>query len=388
MTLQVFIENCKIFWLRHRNFLYNVFLGQCLSVCIALTGFSIESLGNNYNLYTSGLQNLAVYTCLTIIFTLPNYTLLIAEFSDLKTKWKRTLTYFLLSLIDVEANYLIVYAYSLTSILFIQILDCTVIPWSMLFSFFLLKIRYRLFNYLGCIAAIAGAACLLLSQVFYPENDDTENKEDEFNFSKELLGDFLIIISSALYAASNVLQEFLVKYDQNGIQKVRAFYGFFGPIIVIIQILATKQLFSEVNDLRDFINNNGAYNETLTSTNDIIAVSGYNALFVFAMILIYFIMPITLENASAVFLNLSMLTADVYALIIGIFVFDSKLTWLYIVGFLVIDSGIVLYNHQTPFTKTKTDNELSCELDESENLSPSRNKSFDADFSEKIDVFL
>ena len=290
----------------------------------------------------------------------------------------------------MEANYLIVYAYSLTSILFIQILDCTVIPWSMLFSFFLLKVRYRLFNYLGCIAAVTGAACLLLSQVFYPEKDDSE-EEKNFDISKELLGDFLIIISSALYAGSNVLQEFLVKYDKNGIQKVRAFYGFFGPIIVIIQILATQQLFTEITDLKDFIYNNGSYNETVTSTNDIIAVSGYNALFVVAMILIYFLMPITLENASAVFLNLSMLTADVYALIIGIVVFGSKLTWLYIVGFLIIDSGIVLYNHQTPIIKNENNAESSCELEESENLSPcnksqSFNKSFDKEFSEKIEI--
>ena len=62
------------------------------------------------------------------------------------------------------------------------------------------------------------------------------------------------------------------------------------------------------------------------------------------MVIIYFVMPLALSETSAIFVNLSMLTADIYAVLVGYFIFGNCISVLYLIGFFVIDSGIVAYN--------------------------------------------
>ena len=59
--------------------------------------------------------------------------------------WK----YFILAFIDVEANYIIVYAYQFTYLTSIQLLDCSTIPIVMILSFLFLSTRYLIPHIIG-----------------------------------------------------------------------------------------------------------------------------------------------------------------------------------------------------------------------------------------------
>lgn len=68
----------------------------------------------------------------------------------LKSYWK----YFLLAFIDVEANYLIIKAYSLTNVTTIQVIDAFILPITLILSYFILKHSFKknhIFGVLGCL---------------------------------------------------------------------------------------------------------------------------------------------------------------------------------------------------------------------------------------------
>lgn len=157
---------------------------------------------------------------------------------------------------------------------------------------------------------------------------DEHSSDDESN--KQLLGNFYVILASFFYAGSNVLQEYLVKTRKSGIYEARASFGFFGPIIVIIQLLITGAIWAEI--------------ESFQQTEYFLETMGLILIFGFAMVIIYFVMPLALSETSAIFVNLSMLTADIYAVLVGYFIFGNCISVLYLIGFFVIDSGIVAYN--------------------------------------------
>ena len=61
----------------------------------------------------------------------------------IETLVRKSWFYFLVSLVDVEANYLVVKAYQYTSITSVMLLDSFTIPCVMLLSFIFLGSRYR-----------------------------------------------------------------------------------------------------------------------------------------------------------------------------------------------------------------------------------------------------
>lgn len=160
-----------------------------------------------------------------------------------------------------------------------------------------------------------------------PTPTTDENNSDE---NKQLLGDFYVILASFFYAGSNVLQEYLVKTRKSGISEARASFGLFGPIIIVIQLLITGAIWAEI--------------ESFQQTEYFLETMGLILTFSFAMVIIYFVMPLALSETSAIFVNLSMLTADIYAVLVGYFIFGNCISVLYLIGFIVIDSGIVAYN--------------------------------------------
>jgi solute carrier family 35 protein F1/2 len=59
---------------------------------------------------------------------------------------------------------------------------------------------------------------------------------------------------------------------------------------------------------------------------------------------IYALVPLALERSGATFLNLSLLTSDVFAIIFGIFYFNYVPSYLYIVAAVLIVAGLIIYN--------------------------------------------
>jgi solute carrier family 35 protein F1/2 len=62
-----------------------------------------------------------------------------------------------------------------------------------------------------------------------------------------------------------------------------------------------------------------------------------------AMVILYTLAPILYRKASSTFYNLSLLSANFYGLLFGLFLFHYEPYWLYFPAFAVVLVGLVVY---------------------------------------------
>eukprot|EP01132_Coremiostelium_polycephalum_P002494 gene2494-3086_t len=238
----------------------------------------------------------------------------------IKTK---TIYFLPLALVDVEANYVVVKAYQYTTITSIMLLDCFTIPCVVVLSRIFLKTRYTFAHIVAVLLSIAGMAILVVSDII--------QGADANGGSNPLLGDLLAILSSVLYAISNVGQEATVKkYDRT---TYLAMIGLYGSIVSSVQlaILERKEL------------------QTMAWNGEVI---GYIVGFAVCLFIMYSFAPWMMEVAGATMMNLSLLTSDIFGIIAAIFLFDRQLSWLYFLSLAVIISGLAIYNLSQPHIKS------------------------------------
>lgn len=232
--------------------------------------------------------------------------------------WK----YALLAVADVEGNYCLVRAYQYTSITSVQLLDCFTIPCVMMLSYFLLSMTYTRKHYIGCLLCVIGLGLLVLSDIWTHRNGDDNG---EAKYGSILIGDLLVMVGCIFYSASNVGQEIAVKnfpwYEFVGM------IGVFGTVISGLQalVLERKAIMEDV-DWEDAV------------------VWAYMLGFTACLFMVYALTPHLVMNSSAVFLNLSFLTADFWSILFGVYLFGSVLNPLYFFAFGLIIVGLVTYN--------------------------------------------
>ncbi|XP_072950802.1 uncharacterized protein [Typha angustifolia] len=148
----------------------------------------------------------------------------------------------------------------------------------------------------------------------------------EANFlggSSPVKGDMLVIAGSTLYAISNVSEEFLVK---NGDRvELMAMLGLFGAVVSACQI----SIF-EWNELKSIHWTPGA----------VLPFLG----FALAMFVFYSTVPVLLQISGSTMLNLSLLTSDMWAVLLRIFAYHEKVDWMYFVAFAGVAVGLLTYS--------------------------------------------
>ncbi|MCP9264130.1 Solute carrier family 35 member F2 [Dirofilaria immitis] len=272
----------------------NIVYGQILSLCLCGTSVGSQLLSNR-RVNTPTAQSFLNYFLLSSIYG----TLLVfrkGENAFLPVLRQRGWRYLLLALIDVEANYIIVYAYQFTNLNSIQLLDCSTIPMVLLLSWLFLSTRYLLTHIIGVGICLLGITVLIWADALEGKEGSGDNR---------VLGDILCLTGSILYAVSNVGEEFLVK--QNSRLEYLGMVGLFGSIISGIQ-LQHREL-------------------ALINWSSTIIV--FYLLFAACMFLFYSMVSVVVQKSSALMFNLSVLTADFYALVFGLFMFNY-LWFLYI----------------------------------------------------------
>jgi solute carrier family 35 protein F1/2 len=147
--------------------------------------------------------------------------------------------------------------------------------------------------------------------------------ETDSNHNNPLVGDAFVIIGAFLYALSNVLQEHHVK---NYSSSWYLFYvGLFGSIFGVIQILTL-----ELENIKGL---------TSITSESVWYIVGFQ----FCLLFLYVFSPFFLKNSSSVTFNLSLLTSDFFGVLLGYFLFSQQLTFIYLIGFIFILTGLVLY---------------------------------------------
>ncbi|XP_026860850.2 solute carrier family 35 member F2 isoform X1 [Electrophorus electricus] len=312
-------QNLKLKNIFTWHLLKTVALGQVLSMLICGTAVTSQYLAEA-QVETPMLQSFLNYTLLLL-----TYTLALAFrkgdgsiFQILKSKWWK---YLLMALTDVEANYTVVKAYQFTTLTSIQLLDCFVIPVLMVLSWFFLKTRYKLLHFVAVVVCLLGVGAMV--------GADLLAGRDQGSHINVLLGDGLVLISAALYAVSNVCQEYTVK----NLSRVEflGMIGLFGTLISGVQMA--------VLEIRAIANINLDWKICLLFIAYMLCMYG-----------LYSFMPVVVKMTSATAVNLSLLTADLFSLFCGIFLFHYSFSGLYVVSFVVITFGFVMFNVVPTYT--------------------------------------
>ncbi|XP_076836493.1 solute carrier family 35 member F2 [Brachyhypopomus gauderio] len=303
------------------HLLKTVALGQVLSMLICGTAVTSQYLAER-KVETPMLQSFLNYLLLLLTYT---SVLAFREgrgdgsiFQILKSKWWK---YLLMALTDVEANYTVVKAYQFTTLTSIQLLDCFIIPVLMALSWFFLKTRYRPLHFAAVVVCLLGVGAMV--------GADMLAGRDQGSQANVLLGDGLVLISAALYAVSNVCQEYTVK-NLSRIEFL-GMMGLFGTLISGVQMA--------VLEIRAI--------GSISWDWEICLLFGAYMLCMYGL---YSFMPVVVKLTSATAVNLSLLTADLFSLFCGILLFSYRFSSLYIVSFVVITIGFVTFNVVPTYT--------------------------------------
>ncbi|XP_041808641.1 solute carrier family 35 member F2 [Chelmon rostratus] len=294
--------------------LKTILMGQFLSMLICGTAVSCQYLADA-GVETPVLQSFLNYALLLLVYT----TILSARKGErnilqiLKTKWWK---YLVMGVADVEANYAVVKAYQFTNLTSIQLLDCFVIPVLMVLSWFFLKTRYKLVHFIAVVVCLLGVGAMVGADVLAGRAQGSKNVD-------VVLGDGLVLLSAVLYAVSNVCQEYTVK----NLSRVEflGMMGLFGTLISGLQLAALET-------------------QAVAAIKWDLHISVWFAVYVLFMYTLYSCMPVVVKMTSATAVNLSLLTADLFSLFCGIFLFHHTFSTLYIVSFVVITLGFVMFN--------------------------------------------
>ncbi|KAL9247103.1 hypothetical protein vseg_020568 [Gypsophila vaccaria] len=282
-------------------------LGQFLSLIITSTGFTSSELARHgVNAPTS--QSFLNYVLLAIVYG----SVMFSKKKTLKAKWY---FYVILGLVDVEANFLVVKAYQYTSLTSVMLLDCWTIPCVIILTWLFLKTEYGWRKFAGVAVCVLGLVLVVFSDVHV---DDRKERGPN-----PLKGDLLVIAGATLYGVSNVSEEFLVKNADR--VELMAMLGIFGAITSAIQVTILER-----NELKSIHWSAGAA----------LPFVG----FAIAMFLFYSLVPVLLKTSGSTMLNLSLLTSDMWAVLIRIFAYHEKVDWLYFLAFAAVAIGLVIYS--------------------------------------------
>lgn len=326
LAKQVLSSSKRCWKYRNCRLLVTLLLGQLLSLLLCSTGVTSQLLVSRHSVAVPTTQVFLTYFLLGVVYGVP-----LAARSDfltiLKENWWK---YIVLGVIDLEANYLVVLAYKYTNLTTVQLLDSFTIATVMVLSFFFLRMRYKIINFMGVALSIIGILALVLADIQGSRAGRGPNP---------VLGDLLCLGGSLLYAVSNVAQEFLVK--NHSITEYLGLIGITGSIASAVQLLVLER--------KDLV-------RVDWNTDIGLLFLGFGL----SQFLFYSIVPVVLLIASAVVFNLSLLTADIYTLILGLFLFHYKFSFFYVLSFILIILGVFIYNLRQPTTakkKTKEEKE-------------------------------
>ncbi|XP_010881328.1 solute carrier family 35 member F1 [Esox lucius] len=302
-----------------RELVVTLALGQVLSLLVCGIGLTSKYLAEDYQANTAVFQSFLNYILLFLVYTT---TLAVRQGEEnllaiLKRRWWK---YMILGLIDIEANYLVIKAYQYTTLTSVQLLDCFTIPVVLLLSWFFLLVRYKAVHFVGVGVCLLGIGCMVGADVLVGRQQGLGDNK--------LLGDLLVLGGATLYGISNVCEEFIVK----NLSRVEflGMMGLFGSFFSGIQlaIMEHKELLKVHWDWQIGL-----------------LYIGFSA----CMFGLYSFMPVVIKRTSAASVNLSLLTADLYSLFCGLFLFQYKFSGLYLLSFVILVLGLVLYTSSSTY---------------------------------------
>ncbi|XP_023639263.1 solute carrier family 35 member F1-like isoform X1 [Capsella rubella] len=313
-------------------------LGQIISLVSTFIAFTASEIARKgINAPTS--QSLLGYLSLAIVYG----GIMLYRRPAIKVKWYN---YLLLAYVDVEANFLVVKAFQNTSMTSVMLLDCWAIPCVLILTRVFLKTKYRMMKISGVVICILGVVMVIFSDV---------HAGDRAGGSNPVKGDLLVIAGATLYAVSNVSEEFLVKNAD--MIELLAFLGLFGAIIAAIQIsifergvLKAVHWSTEAVSILLHLRFSFPF-QSLCKTSGLLFLESFYTFQILlylgvalALFLFYSLITVLIKNNGATMFNLSLLTSDMWAVLIRTFGYHEKVDWLYFLAFATTAIGLIIYS--------------------------------------------
>lgn len=307
------------------------------AVCAAM----LSRLGFNLPL----TQNIPHYLILFVVFGTvrlcqrsldPKPQTIISKGTRYKTRCWKAFYYAVAGCIDLHAFWATLAAYAYTNVTSIQLLDCLGIPTSILLSYFLLRYRYTWTHYVGAGICLFGAVMMIGADLLAAENQVTmlsvkPNATVNGTRTLVMFGDMLAVLGAILYGLSSVLQEHLI---QNfGSVNYLAWFSIVAALFGAIYSLLLEHL--KLNELLL----KGSLGGQKIPMTALLYYFGY----AFSMFALDSVTAFTIRRISAVFINLSLLTADIWGLLAGVWLFQVQFHYLYFVSFFLIIAGASIF---------------------------------------------
>ncbi|XP_064969208.1 uncharacterized protein LOC135615089 isoform X3 [Musa acuminata AAA Group] len=278
-----------------------LFLGQLVSFFLAVASFT-SSLIAELGTDAPLTQSFFTYLSLSLVYG----AAFLYRRQKLLVAWY---WYFVLAFVDVQGNYLVIKAYQYSSITSVTLLDCWTIPWVIILTWLVLGTKYSPWQFLGAAVCVLGLGLVLLSDAGVSGGGGT----------KPIIGDILVIAGTFCYAFSNVSEEYCVKKKDR--VELLTMLGVFGVLVSACEISIIER-----KDLESV-----KWSATMMS--------------------------------GATLFNLSLLTSDMWAVVIRIFFYHQQVDWLYYLAFGLVAIGLIIYSVHDSKKANGTTNE-----DESESL--------------------
>ncbi len=358
--------------------------GQGLSILLALSGAMSASMHFDCNVSAPTMQTALVFTLMSFHFMpikgkgtsktsnngdrnetterantntagekVGNYSMLCKR---IYIPWW---AYALLALVSAEATYLSFLAYKYTSLPSASLLDNTNIIAAMLGSRIILKRRYRAAHIIGALICCAGVFFNVFSDFEEDQNDiDPNLMDDEVEktlaevYPKKVLGDTFAILGGLLVGLCDVLIESIVK-DHVSVNEYLGTVGIFGALIGFIQagIVEKEQiskLFAADSDSQTLLSSEELY-DLYDDPYDGPRICprekavGLLAAYMFAQYAFNYFMARFLKESESALLTLSLLTADLYAVIFTIVAEKIPPPSLFYAAFILVVIGVLVY---------------------------------------------
>ncbi|KAL9190356.1 hypothetical protein ACHAXT_007567 [Thalassiosira profunda] len=222
-------------------------------------------------------------------------------------------TYAIIAFVDVYANYCTILAFKYTTITNVQLFDALAIPSAIIVSKCFFGRRYTKLHIAGVLICSVGIAINFVQN--YNEDkhmkqigDDEETEQEQLieeAYPYKIRGDFLAILGGILFGIDNTVQEVTVK--DSSLTEYLGVMTFFASIISGFQSLILER-----QAIRDFVDQSGS--STCSEGKGLLLFE----LFSIGGVVMYSGIGLFLQFSDAAFFNLSILTADAWAVLFSL----------------------------------------------------------------------
>ncbi|KAD5508860.1 hypothetical protein E3N88_16563 [Mikania micrantha] len=151
-----------------------------------------------------------------------------------------------------------------------------------------------------------------------------------------------------------------------------AMLGLFGAIVGVLCIIANVLSLYGLQWFDRSVLEREELKSIHWSSGAVLPYAGFAA----AMFLFYSGVPLLLKISGSTMLNLSLLTSDMWSVLIRIFVYHEKVDWMYYVGFAAVAVGLIVYS--------AFDKEVNEQNDDTDELEKSRHFDEEADMAGSV----